>query len=49
MKNIDETLFKIIGAGVVVILAADEIRQIIWYVVLLAVFAVIYRVLLGGR
>lgn len=32
-----------------VILLADVLKQIIWYVVVLAVLAVIYRLLLGDR
>jgi hypothetical protein len=49
MKNIEQILFAIVAAGVVVILAADELRQVLWYVAILAFLAVIYRILFGHR
>ena len=49
MKSLEQILFTIIAAGIVVILVAQELRQILWYVGLLALLIVIYRIAFGDR
>lgn len=49
MKKYEQILIGVIVAGIVVILAAVVLRQIIWYLIVLAVLAAIFRLLLGDR
>lgn len=49
MKKYEQILGSLIAGGLVVILVADVLKQIIWYVVVLAVLAAIFRLLLADR
>jgi hypothetical protein len=49
VKKYEQILSSLIVGGIVVILVADVLRQIIGYVVVAAILAVIYRLLLGDR
>jgi hypothetical protein len=49
MQKYEQMLGSVIVGGFVVIIVADTLRHIIWYLVVLAVLLYIFRLLLGNR
>lgn len=49
MKKYEQAIASLIVGSFVIIAIADVLKQIIWYLVVFAVLAVVFRIALRGR